>query len=732
MAFNLDHTSNGNLNLAGSYVAFTGSFTFPKPAVVGSTVTFITQGAANTSSISGLQSCIDLLVPTGEIGTASTLNADNSACNAILVNNSNLIDISILPDAIKSCVFVVSNSGQLVLLSEAKKGSLATTSNPYQSYVLANGTFNVLSNWIPLLNPDNCVDSVNLKTGELFISGLDLDSSAGYGSDVESAIQLISTGYTDSTCLTTNYVTEADFNDDVIPYETTSSLTNTLLSYATTGCVSNCLSFYTNDNGTGALFAPYALESTFGTAAESQHNVGTAGSCILCVGISGCIDSSVLPDISLIETFIVSTSSSLTGLSTATIGDHAFDTVNKLNYILISSGENAYQTLSNWCQLAAEEGSLLNVNNHSADPNGIATIYSNDVCFGIPTGNESYLNVSDRVLLIDNVVFGVEDDYRSSGSFDSNRENYVLTSVFDYIASGKSVTGHTHTTSEITDLDSCLADISAFKQANQINLEESFSYTLDDSSSTTSCGSLILGQEGKAKNNYSLIQSAGNFTENGDAQYSSIVGKVLPVDNNWTNIITVDMDAGSIALLNAEFVSRNCDAFRLEGVVVKNSGSALIPDELSKSTYHTGATPGEVRVCAGASNFSLQVKGSTYWMSTLEMVSTKISGVSSSNGIGIYWQGLDNSNWFNVSGNWFTENTFTDHATSLPSGSSNVQMVGSVVPVVDLDCAAWVQPNSIDTTAITNPDGICFVSTTGAVFNGEIYGNAEFFGAVFM
>jgi hypothetical protein len=58
-------------------------------------------------------------------------------------------------------------------------------------------------------------------------------------------------------------------------------------------------------------------------------------------------------------------------------------------------------------------------------------------------------------------------------------------------------------------------------------------------------------------------------------------------------------------------------------------------------------------------------------------------------------------------------------------------MVGSVVPVVNLDCASWVQPSSIDTTAITNPDGICFVSTGAAVFSGQIYGNAEFFGAVF-
>lgn len=723
MAFNLDHTSNGNLDLAGSYVAFTGSFNFPKPAVAGSTVTLITEQAAGISSISGLQSCINLLVETSDIGTASTLNADNTANNAILVNNNNLINIETLPDAIKSCVFVVSNSGQLVLLSEAKKGSIATTANSYKSYVLANGTFNVLSNWIPLLNPDNCVDSVNLKTGSVLISGSDLDSFAGYGADAELAIEFISTGYTDLTCLTTNYVTESDFNNDVSPYETTSSFNNQLLSYATIQCVTDCIGYYTDNNGTGSLFAPYTLQVDLGTASESQHNVGTGNSCILCVGSSGCIDSSVLPDVSLIETFIISTPSSLTGLSTATIGDVAFDTVNKYNYILISSGENSYQTLSNWCRLSAEEGSLLNVNNHTADPNNLVTVYSNDVCY-----SGSTLSVSDKIYLIDATATNVSGDYKSSGSFVSNRVNYVTTSVFDTIASGKSVTGHAHAITGITDLDSCITSISPFSEANTINLQKSFSYKLADSSSTNANGSLILGEQGKAKNNYSIVQSAGKFAENGDAQYSSIVGKVLTADNNWTDIITVDMETNSIALVNAEFVSRNCDAFRLEGVVVREDGAVLIPEELSKAIYHTGASAGDVRVCSSASSFALQVKKQSYWMSTLEMVSTKSSGVIPSELIGLYWNNEVGSDWFNVGANWFTENTLTTQATSLPSGSSNVFMNGSVAAVVDLDDVDWVKPNSIDTTSVTDSKGIVFTSASNAVFNGTIYGNASFSG----
>lgn len=823
MAFNLDHTADGNLDLAGSYIAFTGSFTFPKPVTPGGSVTFLTQEAANVGSISGLQSCIDLLVDSTDVGTASTLNADNSSYNAICVNEYDLIDDALLPDSICSCVFVVSNSGQLVLLNQAKKGSLAMTSSPYQTYVLADGLFNNISNWTALINPDNCVDSVNMQTGVVLISGNNLSSSSSVSETVQSGVQCFYECLVDQLCLDNNYRLESDFEDDIIPYATTSYLTSELYSYATTQCVSDCLSFYTDNNGTGSLFAPYALGSTFGTASESQHNVGTDGSCILCVGSLGCLDSSVLPDVSLVEAFDITAQSDLISLSTATIGDVAFDTVNKLNYILVEASGNAYQDLNNWKQLSAEEGSLLNVNGHTTAPNGIATIYGSDLCgvnyahsiipVSLPSqepmlvdgslvGTNIYMrfdpmyigyidqnlyvnivdqtigstfyyygqitfiefaggfgfnayvdilgykgfaaapssdwkfniitNLKDHVDTLDTLNQTIELDYKTSGSLESDKSNYVLELDFNAIASGKSITGHSHAITDVSDLDSYLYNISAFEEANAINLDKSYSYKLGDTNTTVSCGSLIVGEYGKAKSNYSLVQSPGKFAENGDAQYSSVVGKVCPGNNNWTTVIDVELDSNSIALLNSSFVSRNCDSFRLEGAVVRENGSVLIPDVFAKTTYSTGAYDNDVRICAGSSTFALQVKGNTYWTSNLEMVSTKMSGMSGPDGIGLYWQGLDDSNWFNVGGNWFTENTFTDHATSLPSGASNVQMVGSVVPVANLDCASWVQPNSIDTTAITSPDGICFVSATGAVFNGQIYGNAEFFGAVFM
>lgn len=723
MAFNIDHTASGNLNLAGSYSAFTGSFTFPRPSDLSRPSVFLTEGSANIAAITGLQACLDLLVNTNEVGTASTLNADNGSCSAILVNNSNLLNVSVLPDSVNSSVFVVSNSGQLTLLSEAKKGSVAYTTNNYKTYVLC-GTFNNINNWIGLLNPDMCIDSVNSTTGVVLISGKDLSSSAGYGANAEIAIQYLSTGYTNSSYLTSEYETEADFNSELSNYATTLSLNNELASYPTTGDTSGCLSNYTNNNGTGALFAPYTLQADLGTAAESQHNVGTGNSCILCVGSLGCIDSSVLPDVSLVEAFNVSSQDGLTGLTTATIGDVAFDTVNKFNYILTSCAVGAYSSTGNWSRFSAEEGLLLNVNNHTAEPDSTVTLYSSDICF---TNEQNANVVSDYILLLDIPLDNIESDYKVSGSFISDRSGYVTEQLFNAIASGKSNTGHVHSMSDINDLNSCISAISPFSETNLINLEKSYSYKLSDSGSSTSCGSLIFGNEGKAKNNYSVVQGAGKFAELGDAQHESLVGKLNSPNTNWNNIIEVQLDTSSIALFNASLVSRGGDAFELQGAVVRELGSASIPEEPSKAIYATGNVNNDVRVCANSSGFALQVKGQSYWMSNLEMVSTKSTGVAT-DGIGLYWNNEVGSDWFNVGANWFTENTLTTQATSLPSGSSDVFMNGSVAAVVDLDDADWVQPNSIDTTSVTDSLGIVFTSANNEVFDGTIYGNASFSG----
>lgn len=58
--------------------------------------------------------------------------------------------------------------------------------------------------------------------------------------------------------------------------------------------------------------------------------------------------------------------------------------------------------------------------------------------------------------------------------------------------------------------------------------------------------------------------------------------------------------------------------------------------------------------------------------------------------------------WWNLA-SWWVEDSHTKAATRLPSEITDVIVIGSVVPYVDLDRPGWIQPRSIDagTTGIT-------------------------------
>lgn len=712
MAFNLDHTSSGNLELKGGYAAFTGMFSFPKPLQNCFPSVLLSEEAANIDSIVDLQSCLNLLVNTDDIGSASTLDADNSADNAILVNQYNLINNDLLPNSILSDVCVIANTGQLILLSQAKKGSFAITSNNFGTYVLCDAPFSNINNWTPLLNPDNCVDKVNNYTGLVCIHTCDLNSSAGYGSTVDSALEYIKTGYKNSDDLCAQYVTANNFDTYVSNYSTCNSLNTELLDYAGTGVVTGCLSCYSNNSATGSLLSPYVLKCTTGTAAY-LCNVGTGSCCILCVNELGFVDESTISSYSITETFIISSYSDLATLTTATVGDKAFDTVNHVNYILNNNSE--------WLAFSAEEGSLLMINNQTASCDSIAFVYSCHI-----TGNFGFLTgtISEGILDLDTRTTCINSVYSHSGAFTGTRDSYVTSACFNELASGKSTTGHGHAITDVTDLNSCITTISPFREANLINLEKSDSYTLSPNSSTIVSGSLMLGNQSKSVHDFSVVQAPGKFAQNGDAQYSSLVESISSPNANWNDIIKVDFDVSSLAVLNANFVSRIGDAFILQGSVAREYGNVFIPQEFNRNIYSTGNIDHDVRVCVGSDNFALQVKGNTIWTSSLEMVSVKTIPAGET---GIYWTSVADSSWFNLN-NWYTENTFVNVATVLPAETSDVLMFGSMGAVVDLDCASWVLPASIDTTNSTDPNGIYFCSATGAAFCGTVYGTATFCG----
>ena len=731
MAFILDHTSSGNVTLQGNHVAFTGTFTFPLPSSPNHDYNLLSECYANIDSISGLQSCLDLLVPTSEICFAAALNAGPSACQALLVNNQCKIDDCFIPSSVVGNSYVVSNTGQLTLLNQAGAGAIATVTNLGKTYVLT-GRFNNTNNWVPLNNPDNCVDCVNSYTGSVSIIATDLASTAGFGANTELALEYLGTGYISATDLDSCYEKGIDFDTTLADYASLSYTCTCLSYYETTGAASGTLGDYTNNEGTGALFSPYLLKSTTGSAALSVHNVGEDPSCILWLGESGLVKPSTIPYISITEVFQVSSESDLTMLSTATVGDIAVDNVHKKNYILKDNGLDCYSNPSSWRQFYAEDGSTNVVNGQLPDACADVLISSQHIS-GDFCGN-SDLDGSITDALSYTVIYQLDvieqAPYQSSGQFTGCIANYTTCSEFDSIAATKSQTGHCHAMSDVDDLVCCTDKMTAFLQGDLVSLNNSYSYKIDPESTNTSCGSVMLGHQSKAKNDYEVVVAAGKFIENGDAQVSEAVSKLTTSNSNWNTLFSQTIDENSLILIKADVVSRCYDSFTLEATIARNDSDASLEGEGVETIHSLGAVDAAAMVYACNDQFGVKVcstAAQNWWVGNIEITNVKGSG-STNNVAGTYWRAGASSDWFDVSGSWFTENTFTQHATSLPNQYSNVHLFGATGAYVDLDSPSWVQPNSIDTTSVSDSSGICFYSQNSGQFNGTIYGNAVFLG----
>lgn len=79
-------------------------------------------------------------------------------------------------------------------------------------------------------------------------------------------------------------------------------------------------------------------------------------------------------------------------------------------------------------------------------------------------------------------------------------------------------------------------------------------------------------------------------------------------------------------------------------------------------------------------------------------------------GTGKYFYSTSSTDWSSTS-NWFTNIEHTAQAATLPTSATDVVVLGNVAPIVNLDAAYWVQPNSIDS------------GTAGIVFNSAAFGN---------
>ncbi len=87
----------------------------------------------------------------------------------------------------------------------------------------------------------------------------------------------------------------------------------------------------------------------------------------------------------------------------------------------------------------------------------------------------------------------------------------------------------------------------------------------------------------------------------------------------------------------------------------------------------------------------------------------------------------NDTDWFNQN-LWFKENSFSINSTSLPQSYSNAIMYGDKGAYVNLDDPRWIQPALIDTTNVSDINGICFDSANNKTFTGTIIGKSSFWG----
>jgi hypothetical protein len=727
MAFNLDHTASGDLKIQGAHYAFTGNFIFPKPTK-STTAHILTQGHSSVNAIDGLYETLTGLLDTSSTGNSISLDAyvanENNSGRALVLNSYSEVDDSALPNSILNCVYIVSNSGQLVLSSSAKKGSIGVTTSTYQTYVLT-GLFNNINNWVPLRDPVPNVSSVNGQTGLINITSSDLSGKSGFGNGKnESAnINRLSTGYADCSCLG-NLQNESDFQSNLSDnYSTKVEFTNCLNDYyLTTGYVHDCVSQYPQHSQTGTIFSSYVPSESFGDILSC--NVGTDAYCIVCLNSSSKIDGSTIPYVALIDTFSISSQNDLTSLSDANVGDVAIDNINKKNYILTVCGDAAYQTLSNWSELQQTEGCVVSVNEIISNGGGDIQIISSNLS-GNFTGTCGPLN--DTISNINSLILDTCDGtgkYEDYSQFRSDVSGYALKTVFNSGIASKSPTQHLHQITGITDLNTCINNVYTFKHGNQVNSSNSFSYTLTPENTNISCGSMMFGKNSKSKYNYEIVHAGGSFNENGDAQFSEITKATFIGNPGWNNLIDIGMEKNSVSFITANVVSRAGSSFTLEGSVMRDSNISFNEDDFSKNIRTSGSISSDIRIGLTSSGFLIQASGQSYWTLKLETLNVKSNAA-----VGSYWTSIADNDWYNVNQNWFTDNTFTTNADALPISTSEVQIWGNNGVLIDLDNTNWVQPALIDATNVTGVGyGVCFTSQHSKCFNGTAYGTIEFLG----
>ena len=578
MAINFDHTNSANIILKGPESTPNNenvSFVFPNTQLTEAML--LLSGEASISAISGLGTTLSEKVDSADLGSAAYVNTgiiDGTV--PVLDSNGKLVQ-EIIPAVAIRDVFEVNSFSDITSLSNAELGDIAILTGDKENYVLAvsgANSYATSSNWKKIKFLDQVVTSVNDLCGNVVINGSNVEVVSGQysGYFLDSALDDLYTTKADISCLN-NYYTEEQINTCLADYVKTTGLNSTLSGYVQCSDFTTCISNYstTTDIST-CLSNNYVPRTETGSAASKW--IGTSPGDVVVVDNDGKISTNILPALAITDTFVVNTSGDLTSLTLAEKGDIAIATGDMLNYILTGSD---YSVASEWTALAAPIGTVNSVNNVSPI-SGNVVVTSSDI--QVQDSNTIYdaETISYAISGLNANLETFSGEYLTVSYATGLLNNYVTTGTATGAFNTKSDVGHGHVISDVSGLGDCLSLISAFYtgagqySATQYGVNNLMNEANGD-------GSLALGYGAVANQDYEVAQSAGWFSNVGDAQSSKLVLKHETTSTSLDTIGSVQLDQNSNVLFNAYVIGRagsKYAAYKVEGAVGKGSTNASV------------------------------------------------------------------------------------------------------------------------------------------------------------
>ncbi len=273
-------------------------------------------------------------------------------------------------------------------------------------------------------------------------------------------------------------------------------------------------------SGLSSALANKIEKSTTGSAASL--NYGTSAGNVVRLDENAKIPTELIPSFAIRDVFTVTNFSELTGNSAASIGDIGIVSSQNKNYILCSSGENAYATSGNWKEILFPIQAVTSVNGEVGD----VVLNGSNVC--VYSGG--YIGQTVDFVLSDlsstKVNLAALIDYATTGYVSNELSNYVTSSNLTTCLSNY-VTNSALST-----------ELSNYSTTNQINTTLS-DYVLNSSTGSaasldvgTSAGNVVqLNNDGKIPNEVVphlaitdtfIVNTSGDLTSLTSAQKGDI------------------------------------------------------------------------------------------------------------------------------------------------------------------------------------------------------------------